>query len=129
MATYAEELSPGVVIKCFECRGPVRNSVYHHQCDVQWAGGSCPGYCFSCMASRGVCKRCNDSYTRLFHPLSLRGSPEIRRAWFTPSRGTAAPAPPHRQPPHRQPPHRQPPVRYSGVEDKGAKGLILNFFV
>lgn len=75
MATFTEDLQPGTVTKCYECRAPVRQAVYRHQCDVRIERECSPGYCFSCIAARGpngLCNRCRDPYTKLFWPGSLR---------------------------------------------------------
>ena len=64
MGTYAEDLSPGVLVECYECFSPVRNTVYRHQCDIIRTGS--PSYCFSCMAARGICKKCKHYYAQLF---------------------------------------------------------------
>lgn len=98
MATFGEDLEPCVVVSCFECGGPVRHVIYRHQCDVRMWGQS-PGYCFSCMAARGVCKHCNDCFTRMFHSLGLRGSPQQRRAWMYPPSKAQSPKPPSSPPP------------------------------
>ena len=35
MATYYEELPQGLVVQCYLCKGPIREFVYRHQCDVR----------------------------------------------------------------------------------------------
>lgn len=74
MGTYVEELSLGVIVRCYLCYGLVRESIYRHQCDVRLNDGICPGYCFSCMIGRGVCKRCEESYSKFFTAQSVVSS-------------------------------------------------------
>ena len=80
MATYYEEIPSGSVMKCYRCESFIRDAVFYHQCDVRIAATRvAPGYCFSCMAERNVCKRCKDKYTKMFCPMSFRANEEIVR--------------------------------------------------
>lgn len=80
MATFYEEIAPGHTVTCYACKGPIREAVFYHQCDVRITGDRrARNYCFSCMASREICRRCKESYTKMFCPLSLRANDEILR--------------------------------------------------
>jgi len=78
MATYYEELPQGLVVQCYLCKGPIREFVYRHQCDVRITKDrTLPEYCISCMIERKNCKRCKDSYSRIFSAVSIRASDEL----------------------------------------------------
>lgn len=80
MATYYEEIPQGIVIWCVGCKGPIREVVYHHQCDIRITPDrTYPNYCFSCMAERKVCRRCKDDYSEMFSSVSLRTTEEMLR--------------------------------------------------
>ncbi len=83
MATFYEDIPEGLVLTCYGCHGPVREAVYHHQCDIRITP-ILRDYCFSCMAERNICKRCHESYTKLFCSVSLRNPPEIIKIFEQP---------------------------------------------
>lgn len=66
MSTFSERLDQGCVVRCFDCKGPVRDVVFKHYCDIQiMSERHMPSYCYVCMISRNICKRCKEPFARL----------------------------------------------------------------
>jgi hypothetical protein len=79
MATFAEDV---FIDWCAGCKGPTREAIYRHQCDVRIsATRDCPGYCLNCMIGRGICKRCGDSYGKFFNACSLRADTDTLKMY------------------------------------------------